>query len=206
MSCDTTASMAGGTAGVAVGMVIGGVLVFLVGVLLGMALCESRSFANGLTYRNRQRHRLINNGRPGPGLRTKDAPARWRTPLAGLASCCTFWAVLTARNRTREGCVSSVHERQAISGGREGLGLDRDRHQPRARHPARRRRGAAGARSDHGGALEGFHGRLGVTPQTLRLLEVRGVAAHVRQTEEAIRLYNELRETERVGALIRPTC
>jgi hypothetical protein len=53
---------------------------------------------------------------------------------------------------------------------------------------------------------KGFHGRLGVTPQTLRLLEVRGVAAHVRQTEEAIRLYNELRETERVGALIHPTC
>jgi hypothetical protein len=38
------------------------------------------------------------------------------------------------------------------------------------------------------------------------MLEERGVAAHVRQTEEAIRLYNELRETEKVGALIHSTC
>ena len=53
---------------------------------------------------------------------------------------------------------------------------------------------------------KGFHGRLGVTAQTLRMLEERGVATHVRQTEEAIGLYNELRETERVGALIHSTC
>src|SRR5919112_5233245 len=43
---------------------------------------------------------------------------------------------------------------------------------------------------------KGFHERLGVTPETLRTLEHRGVAAHVRQTGEAISLYNELRETE----------
>jgi hypothetical protein len=53
---------------------------------------------------------------------------------------------------------------------------------------------------------KGFHERLGVTPETLRMLEERGVAAHVRQTEEAIRLYNELRKTEKVGALIHSTC
>jgi len=53
---------------------------------------------------------------------------------------------------------------------------------------------------------KGFHERLGVTSETLRMLEARGVAAHVRQTEEAIRLYNELRETEKVGALIHSTC
>jgi len=53
---------------------------------------------------------------------------------------------------------------------------------------------------------KGFHERLGVTPETLRMLEERGVSAHVRQTEEAIRLYNELRETEKVGALIHSTC
>ena len=53
---------------------------------------------------------------------------------------------------------------------------------------------------------KGFHERLGVTPEPLRMLEERGVAAHVRQTEEAIRLYNELRETEKVGALIHSTC
>jgi len=53
---------------------------------------------------------------------------------------------------------------------------------------------------------KGFHERLGVTRDALRVLEARGVSAHVRQTEEAIRLYNELRETERVGALIHSTC
>ncbi len=53
---------------------------------------------------------------------------------------------------------------------------------------------------------KGLEERLGVTGEALRVLEERGVRAHVRQTEEAIRLYNELRETERVGALIHSTC
>ena len=53
---------------------------------------------------------------------------------------------------------------------------------------------------------KGFYGRLGVTPEALQMLEDRGVAAHVRQTEEAIELYNELRETQKVGALIHSTC
>jgi hypothetical protein len=53
---------------------------------------------------------------------------------------------------------------------------------------------------------KGFHERLGVTPEALRVLEDRGVRAHVRQTGKAIQLYNELRETERVGALIHSTC
>jgi hypothetical protein len=53
---------------------------------------------------------------------------------------------------------------------------------------------------------KGFYGRLGVTPEALQMLEDRGVAAHVRQTEEAIALYNELRETQKVGALIHSTC
>jgi hypothetical protein len=53
---------------------------------------------------------------------------------------------------------------------------------------------------------KGFHERLGVTPEALRLLEDNGVTAHVRQTEGAISLYNDLRETERVGALIHSTC
>jgi hypothetical protein len=52
----------------------------------------------------------------------------------------------------------------------------------------------------------GFHGRLDVTQDALRMLEDRGIAAHVRQTGEAIQIYNELRETERVGALIHSTC
>jgi hypothetical protein len=53
---------------------------------------------------------------------------------------------------------------------------------------------------------KGFYERLGVTPEALRLLEDNGVTAHVRQTEEAISLYDELRKTERVGALIHSTC
>ena len=52
----------------------------------------------------------------------------------------------------------------------------------------------------------GFDERLRVTRDALRMLEDRGISAYVRQTEEAIRLYNELRETERVGALIHSTC
>lgn len=52
----------------------------------------------------------------------------------------------------------------------------------------------------------GFHERLGVTPETMRMLEEMGVSTHVAQTEEAARLYDELRETEKVGALIHSTC
>ena len=52
----------------------------------------------------------------------------------------------------------------------------------------------------------GFYGRLGVREETLRMLEQRGVVAHVLLTEEAVRLYNDLREGERVGALIHSTC
>ena len=52
----------------------------------------------------------------------------------------------------------------------------------------------------------GFHERLGVTPETLRVLEDRGVSTHIRQTGEAMEPYNELTETERVGALIHSTC
>jgi hypothetical protein len=52
----------------------------------------------------------------------------------------------------------------------------------------------------------GFHERLGVAPETLKMLEERGIPAHVVQTEEAARLYEELRETEKVGALIHSTC
>lgn len=52
----------------------------------------------------------------------------------------------------------------------------------------------------------GFHERLGVAPETLRMLEEEGVITHVAQTEEAARLYDELRETQKVGALIHSTC
>ena len=63
---------------------------------------------------------------------------------------------------------------------------------------------------EHGATVvvlsRGFNERLGVTRDALRMLEDSGVAAHVRQTGEAIELYNELVETERVGALIHSTC
>jgi hypothetical protein len=53
---------------------------------------------------------------------------------------------------------------------------------------------------------QGMYGRLQVCPQTLTLLEERGVAAHALPTEEAVRLYNELIETEQVGGLFHTTC
>ena len=63
---------------------------------------------------------------------------------------------------------------------------------------------------EHGATVvvlsKGFHGRLRVAPETLRELGDRGVPAHVRRTEEAVRLYGELREKEKVGALIHSTC
>jgi hypothetical protein len=53
---------------------------------------------------------------------------------------------------------------------------------------------------------KGFYERLQVRRETLQKLEERNVTAHVEQTEEAVRLYNELSESERVGALIHSTC
>lgn len=52
----------------------------------------------------------------------------------------------------------------------------------------------------------GFYGRLGVCRETLQMLKDRGVSVYIEQTEEAVRLYNGLRESERVGALIHSTC
>jgi hypothetical protein len=52
----------------------------------------------------------------------------------------------------------------------------------------------------------GFYERLQVRRETLQKLEKRNVPVHVEQTEEAVRLYNELSKSERVGALIHSTC
>lgn len=52
----------------------------------------------------------------------------------------------------------------------------------------------------------GFHECLEVQPETLQMLEDRGISVHTGQTEEAVRLYNELSEREKVGALIHSTC
>ncbi len=53
---------------------------------------------------------------------------------------------------------------------------------------------------------KGFYERLQVRRETLQELEERNVSAHVEQTEEAVRLYNELSKSEKVGALIHSTC
>ena len=48
--------------------------------------------------------------------------------------------------------------------------------------------------------------RLQICPETLEMLKNRGVAAHVLQTEEAVRQYNELQRRHRVGGLFHSTC
>lgn len=53
---------------------------------------------------------------------------------------------------------------------------------------------------------QGMNQRLQVEPETLRLLEDRGVTAEVLQTERAVERYNELAGSEPVGALIHSTC
>ena len=64
---------------------------------------------------------------------------------------------------------------------------------------------------EHGATVvvlgKGFHERLQVRRETLERLRERNVPVHAEQTEEAIRLCNELGEKgERVGALIHSTC
>jgi hypothetical protein len=53
---------------------------------------------------------------------------------------------------------------------------------------------------------KGFNERLGVAPETRAMLEEKEIPTHIAQTEEAANLYDRLRETERVGALIHSTC
>ena len=53
---------------------------------------------------------------------------------------------------------------------------------------------------------KGMYEALHVCPETLTLLEVSGIDTRVLQTEQAIRVYNELCDKEPVGALIHSTC
>ena len=53
---------------------------------------------------------------------------------------------------------------------------------------------------------QGILEQLQVSPETIRMLKHRGVPVHVRQTEDAVRLYNELREKQPVGGLFHSTC
>ena len=52
----------------------------------------------------------------------------------------------------------------------------------------------------------GFHERLQVRPETLRLLEERGVTVHVLQTPAAVERYNDLGRASQVGGLFHSTC
>jgi len=63
---------------------------------------------------------------------------------------------------------------------------------------------------DHGAKVivlaRGVHNALGVKADTIEMLQQKGVTVHVHQTEAAVRLYNELRESEAVGGLFHTTC
>ena len=53
---------------------------------------------------------------------------------------------------------------------------------------------------------KGILERLQVCPETLALLEERGIPVHVLQTEAAVRRYNALRDSEKVAGLFHSTC
>lgn len=52
----------------------------------------------------------------------------------------------------------------------------------------------------------GMELQMHVAPETLRLLEERGIVVHVLETREAMAVYNDLAETSPVGALFHSTC
>lgn len=52
----------------------------------------------------------------------------------------------------------------------------------------------------------GMQLQLQVDPRTLKLLDERGVTAHVAETTRAVQLYNELATTQLVGGLFHSTC
>jgi hypothetical protein len=52
----------------------------------------------------------------------------------------------------------------------------------------------------------GMQKRLRVCPETLQLLEAAGVTAYVLESREAVRRFNQLRETEPVAILLHATC
>jgi hypothetical protein len=63
---------------------------------------------------------------------------------------------------------------------------------------------------EHGATVvvlsQGMDLELHVDPRTLAYLDERGVTAHVAETTEAVRLYNELAATQPVGGLFHSTC
>lgn len=53
---------------------------------------------------------------------------------------------------------------------------------------------------------KGVQERLQVCPETLELLERRGIEVHVLQTERAVEKYNELAAHRKAGGLFHSTC
>ena len=53
---------------------------------------------------------------------------------------------------------------------------------------------------------KGINERLQVCSETLGMLKQRGINFHILQSEQAVELYNKLREKEPVGALFHSTC
>lgn len=52
----------------------------------------------------------------------------------------------------------------------------------------------------------GMNERLFAAPETINVLKSRGVSVHVLPTEQAVLVYNELREKNKVGGLFHTTC
>lgn len=63
---------------------------------------------------------------------------------------------------------------------------------------------------DHGARIvilsRGMYERLRVCPETLQMLEEKGITVYVLPTEEAVKRFNELAEKEPVGGLFHSTC
>jgi hypothetical protein len=53
---------------------------------------------------------------------------------------------------------------------------------------------------------KGFYERLQVCSETLAMLKQRGIIFHMLQTEQAVHLYNRLREKQAVAGLFHSTC
>jgi hypothetical protein len=86
------------------------------------------------------------------------------------------------------------------------MGLEGDRHPPPPRGSARRRRGAPRAWAEVVVLSQGILEALQVCPETLELLKQRDIPPHVLQTEQAMRLYNELAGTQRAAGLFHSIC
>ena len=91
-------------------------------------------------------------------------------------------------------------------GGGRDWDWDRDRDQARTRRPARRRGRTPDLRRHGCRAALGMNRRLQVDQRTLDYLAERSIAAHVAETREAVKIYNDLAEAAPVAGLFHSTC